>query len=223
MEILQQIGAILGIAAFFGVALLAVLIFIQGRDVRRLRENAEFLVSDPDAAAESSRAAEFRQAELARQADERKQRMRDRASGARSRLPAGRALVLVGLGAVILVAGIVFAVTRFTGGSGGEGSSVTGAANVRVAILNSTSKAGLAATYANRIGKLGYRVSPVGNSDQPFDSSTVFFEPAGEDAAGKVASSAGIGVIEPMSPEIRPQAGGAAVAVVLGADKAAGT
>lgn len=223
MEILQQIGAILGIAAFFGVALLVILYIVQARDVRRLRENAEFLVADPDAASELARAAEYRDAELARQAEERRERMRDRAAGAKSRLPAGRALVLVLVGALLLVAGIVFAVTRLGGGSGGGSDSITGAANVRVAVLNSTSEAGLAATYADRVGKLGYRVSPVGNSDQPFETSTVYFEPAGENAAGKVAEAAGIGVIEPISPEIRPQAGGAAVAVVLGADKAAGT
>ena len=221
MEILQQIGAIAGIAAFLGVALLALLYFVQGRDVRRLRENAEYLVENPDAVDEVSGAEAFRQAELDRQASERKERMRERAAGARSRLPDGRVLAVIALGALVLIGGIVFATTR--GGSSDSGAGSGGdAASTQVAVLNSTSSAGLAADYANKVKKLGYRVTPVGNSDQPFNSSVVYFEPAGKDAAGTVASAVGIGVIEPISPEIRPQAGGASVVVILGSDKASG-
>jgi len=221
MEILQQIGAVAGIAAFIGVAVLALMYFVQARDVRRLRENADFLVENPDAAADVSAAESFRRAELDRQADERKERMRERAAGARSRLPDGRVLALIAVGVLLLAGGVTFALTRGGGSDSGQGS-ISDAANTQVAVLNSTSSAGLAAEYANKVKKLGYRVTPVGNSDQPFDSSVVFFEPAGEDAAGKVASSVGIGVIQPISPEIRPQAGGASVVVVLGSDKASG-
>ena len=130
-------------------------------------------------------------------------------------------LALIAVGVLLLAGGVTFALTRGGGSDSGQGS-ISDAANTQVAVLNSTSSAGLAAEYANKVKKLGYRVTPVGNSDQPFDSSVVFFEPAGEDAAGKVASSVGIGVIQPISPEIRPQAGGASVVVVLGSDKASG-
>jgi len=220
MEILQQIGAVAGIAAFLGVAVLALLYFVQGRDVRRLRENAEYLVENPEVAADASRAEGFRRAELARQATERKERMLERTAGARSRLPDGRVLAVIAVGALLLIGGVVFATTR--GGSDSGQSSGGEAASTQVAVLNSTSSAGLAADYANRVKKLGYRVTPVGNSDQPFDSSIVYFEPAGEDEAGDVASAVGIGVIQPISSEIRPQAGGASVVVVLGSDKASG-
>ena len=221
MEILQQIGAIAGIAAFLGVAVLALLYFVQGRDVRRLRENAEYLVENPEAAEDASRAEGFRRAELSRQATERKERMRERTAGARSRLPDARVIAVIAVGALLLIGGIVFATTR-GGGSDSSQGSVSEAANTQVAVLNSTSSAGLAAEYANKVKKLGYRVTPVGNSDQPFDSSIVFFEPAGQDAAGEVAAAVGVGVIQPISPEIRPQAGGASVVVVLGSDKASG-
>jgi hypothetical protein len=221
MEILQQIGAVAGIAAFLGVAVLALLYFVQGRDVRRLRENAEYLVENPEAAADTSRAEGFRRAELTRQATERKERMLERTAGARGRLPDGRVLAVIAIGALLLIGGVVFAITR--GGGSDSGQSAGGdAANTQVAVLNSTSSAGLAAEYANRVKKLGYRVTPVGNSDQPFDSSVVYFEPAGEDEAGDVASAVGVGVIQPISSEIRPQAGGASVVVVLGSDKASG-
>ncbi|CAN5491153.1 hypothetical protein BH20ACT15_BH20ACT15_09500 [soil metagenome] len=48
MEAIKEVGAFAGLAAFLGLAVLALLYFMQARDVRRLRENAEFLVEgDP--------------------------------------------------------------------------------------------------------------------------------------------------------------------------------
>jgi hypothetical protein len=48
MDVIEQVGAFAGLAAFLGLAVLALLYFAQARDVRRLRENAEFLVEgDP--------------------------------------------------------------------------------------------------------------------------------------------------------------------------------
>jgi hypothetical protein len=105
MEVIQDVGAIAGLAAFIGLAVLALLYFAQARDVRRLRENAEFLVEGPEdgapvrsaeraaaavatedperaAAAAAATAPDdreaFRRAELARQAAERRQRFEQR-------------------------------------------------------------------------------------------------------------------------------------------------
>lgn len=108
MELLKEVGAVAGFASFLGLAVLTLLYFAQARDVRRLRENAEFLVEGPEdegaeqradapvptAATVSSRAPEkaareaaasaptdaeaFRRAELARQAAERRQRFERR-------------------------------------------------------------------------------------------------------------------------------------------------
>ena len=48
MEVIKEVGAFAGLAAFLGLAVLALLYFAQARDVRRLREKAEFLVEgDP--------------------------------------------------------------------------------------------------------------------------------------------------------------------------------
>src|SRR5215210_1998057 len=44
MDLLKEVGAIAGLASFLGLALLALLYFAQARDIRRLRENASFLV-----------------------------------------------------------------------------------------------------------------------------------------------------------------------------------
>ena len=106
MELLRDLGAFAGLAAFLGLAVLALLYFAQARDVRRLRENAEFLVegegrptgvagaSPPPIGAEeaeeettqaarqrrrpASDAEAFRRAELARQAAKRRQRFEQR-------------------------------------------------------------------------------------------------------------------------------------------------
>ena len=43
-SLLKDVGAIAGLASFLGLALVALLYFAQARDIRRLRENASFLV-----------------------------------------------------------------------------------------------------------------------------------------------------------------------------------
>jgi hypothetical protein len=48
VELLREAGAFAGLAAFLGLAVLALLYFAQARDVRRLRENASFLVESDD-------------------------------------------------------------------------------------------------------------------------------------------------------------------------------
>jgi hypothetical protein len=109
MDLLKDVGAIAGLASFLGLALLSLLYFMQARDVRRLREQASFLVEGEDAepVAPAERAATavasttkepekaakaaaatapneaeaFRRAELARQAAERRQRFEKRRRG----------------------------------------------------------------------------------------------------------------------------------------------
>jgi hypothetical protein len=109
MELLKEVGAIAGFASFLGLAVLSLLYFAQARDVRRLRENAEFLVEgdgeveqrtsaavptaatvstkEPEKAARAAAAGAptdaeaFRRAELARQAAERRQRFERRRGG----------------------------------------------------------------------------------------------------------------------------------------------
>jgi len=104
-SLLKEAGAVAGLASFLGLALLALLYFAQARYIRRLREQASFLVEgngDVEAAAPAERAAAavaakepekaaaaaaatapneaeaFRRAELARQAAERRKRFEQR-------------------------------------------------------------------------------------------------------------------------------------------------
>lgn len=107
MDLLREAGSYAGLAAFLGLAVLILLYFAQARDVRRLRENASFLVEGsevpPDASPEEAAAAvaarepeeaaaaaaatapsdreAFRRAELARQAAERRKRFELRRKG----------------------------------------------------------------------------------------------------------------------------------------------
>ena len=107
MDLLREAGSYAGLAAFLGLAVLILLYFAQARDVRRLRENARFLVDgnevpadaspeeaaaavaarEPEEAAAAAAASApndreaFRRAELARQAAERRKRFEQRRQG----------------------------------------------------------------------------------------------------------------------------------------------
>jgi hypothetical protein len=83
LELIKEIGAFAGLVAFLGLALLALLTFTQGRDIRRLREwagsaperDAERKETTSEAASE--RAEEMRRAEEAREAERRAEEMRE--------------------------------------------------------------------------------------------------------------------------------------------------
>lgn len=145
MEAIKEVGAFAGLAAFLGLAVLALLYFVQARDVRRLRENAEFLVEgdpmpthpedmeddaaaaratagrQPEAAARAAAASApndaeaFRRAELARQAAERRQRFEGRRGSEDGQRSMPSTAVMI-VGALILLAGVAFAATQLLGG-----------------------------------------------------------------------------------------------------------
>jgi hypothetical protein len=261
MDLLRDVGAVAGLAAFFGLAVLALLYFAQARDVRRLRENAEFLVegepsapaeggeavptavtapADPEVAARTAAASApteaeaFRRAELARQAAERRQRFEERRredeggiGGRVSSIPSG---AVIAVGAVILIAGIIFGATRIMGGDddepAGKGQKAAATAacpeGTEVAVLNGTAEAGLAGTYAKQLKDQSYQTGKVTNTESAFDASTVMFDSGSEACAAEVGQVLSIQGTEPMNQEVRSIAEGAAVAVVLGEDKATG-
>ena len=268
MEVIRQVGAVAGLAAFLGLAVLALLYFAQARDVRRLRESASFLVEgdeaggpavlpadraaataavtaeDPEQAAAAAAATApddreaFRRAELARQAAERRQRFeqRRRPGGGMQRpawLSDGPSTAVVAIGALLLVAGLIFGATRLIGGDeeptrGGNAPGEKGskAPPTVVAVLNGTAEAGLASEAAAPLKQQGFQTQPVTNTEQPFETSVVMFDPSAqgaEETAREVAQVAGIQDIEPMTTEIRGVSEGAVVAVVLGDDQASGS
>jgi hypothetical protein len=262
-SILKDVGAVAGLASFLGLALVALLYFAQARDIRRLRENASFLVeggsaedgetvtpaertatavaaSKPEEAAAAAAATApneaeaFRRAELARQAAERRKRFeqrRRRPSNGRER-PAWlgdwksvAAIVLIG---VIVLAGAAFGVSRIVSG-GSESDTPAAGKNkgpcppgqTRVAVLNGTPTPGLAAEFAAPLKQKGYKTTPVGNTDSPFTTSVVMYDPQqGKECAGVISRIVDIPKQQPMDNEVRVAAEGDPVAVVLGDDKA---
>jgi LytR cell envelope-related transcriptional attenuator len=88
LELLKEIGAFAGLVAFLGLAVLALLSFAQGRDIRRLREWAgsaperDAERKDSTSAAAAERADEMRKLEEARDAEraaaEERERRRER-------------------------------------------------------------------------------------------------------------------------------------------------
>jgi LytR cell envelope-related transcriptional attenuator len=83
LDVIEQIGAFAGLVAFIGLALLTLLAFTQGRDIRRLREWAGSAPErDADrkettSAAASERAEEVRKLEEAREAERRAADLRE--------------------------------------------------------------------------------------------------------------------------------------------------
>jgi hypothetical protein len=139
VQLLEQIGAFAGLAAFIGLALLALLAFSQARDIRRLREWAG---SAPERDAErkestsvvaTQRAEELRELEESKTAERealdqreerrrrrdaglpeltRRERLSEAFSGFGSRLAEPRYLVAIFLVLVLVAAGAVYVVTQ---------------------------------------------------------------------------------------------------------------
>jgi LytR cell envelope-related transcriptional attenuator len=83
LELIKEIGAFAGLVAFLGLALLALLSFTHGRDIRRLREWAgsaperDAERKDTTSVAASERAEEMRKLEEAREAERRTAELRE--------------------------------------------------------------------------------------------------------------------------------------------------
>lgn len=137
MELIKEIGAFAGLASFLGLAVLALLSFAQGRDIRRLREwagsaperDAERKDTTSEAAAqraeeprklEEARAAEQRAASLREERRQRREaglpeytrseRMRESLSAAGARLTEPRWLIGIFLVVVAIGGGVAYAV-----------------------------------------------------------------------------------------------------------------
>jgi LytR cell envelope-related transcriptional attenuator len=153
VQLLEQIGAFAGLAAFIGLALLAMLAFSQGRDIRRLREWAgsaperDAERKDSTSAVAAKRAEELRELEQARTAERdaldqreerrrrreaglpeltRGERLREAFSGFGSRLADPRYLVAIFFFVVLVAAGAVYVATQGSddaNGNDGHGKS----------------------------------------------------------------------------------------------------
>lgn len=243
MDLIEQIGAFLGLAAFLALAVLILLYFQQARDVRRLREWAGRAPERAEGAAEAAAVAAAEEAGVAQEdlaaAPDAPPGERPRArlpflARVRERLPAPRYLVVIGAGIAIIAAGVAtggFGLLGEEKGGGGKGAGGGGGApppDVTVAVLNGTGVAGspgvegLAETVAAEVKKAGYQVGNVTDAGTSFTESLVMYEPddqaAAEQVAGDLQKQLGKTDLLQMSPEIEPLADGAPVAIVIGQD-----
>jgi LytR cell envelope-related transcriptional attenuator len=158
VELIKEIGAFAGLAAFLGLAVLAMLAFSQGRDIRRLREWAgsaperEGERKDATSASAAKRAEELRALEDARTAEhaaieEREVRRRRRDEGLPeqtrgerlrggfsrfgSRLAEPRYLVLIFVLVLVVVAGAAYLITQGSDSADGKGGKTKSAKAVK--------------------------------------------------------------------------------------------
>lgn len=154
---IEQIGAFAGLAAFLGFAVLALLTFAQGRDIRRLRDWAgsaperEAERKDSTSAIAAQRAEELRALEESRTAEHeavesreirrqrreeglpeltRGERLRQSFSSFGERLSQPLVLVAIFVVCVLIAAGVVYAVSS----GGDEGAKGNGRSNTAKAI-----------------------------------------------------------------------------------------
>jgi hypothetical protein len=250
LEVIKDIGAFAGLAAFFGVAVLALLSFTQGRDLRRLRDWAgsaperDAERKESTSAAASERAEEMRRLEEARteerEAAELRETRRERREAGLPELTRSERLrmalsiehrspltLVAAFLAVIVVIGVVaYAVTGGFGGddgkngSGGEQASGLHPEEIEVAVLNGTAVEGLAGSYGDMVESRGFQLGNVTNTESAQELSAVMFKPNNGRAAQKVAKSLDIPRVQPMTEEVAQLGEGAPVAVVVGEDSA---
>lgn len=148
MTLIKEIGAFAGLAAFLGLALLAMLAFSQARDIRRLREWAgsaperDSERKEATSAVAAKRAEELRALEEARTAEReaieqrderrrrreaglpeltRRERLRESLSTFGDRLAQPRYLVLVFVLVVAVAGGAIFLATQGSDNADGKG------------------------------------------------------------------------------------------------------
>lgn len=243
----ERVGAILGVAAFLGLAILILLLVQQARDLRRLRRWAGTAPERAIAAAET-RGEEIPKPEHGRVMGglirfgagihdrfaagwarlRRGYRAADRRSPIDLRIVLG--LLAAGLiaGAIVLTSG--FGLYGEDEGKGGKRKSAPPPGKVEVAVLNGTAASGGAAVpgfasdVARDVKQAGYKVGEVSDTDTSFVETVIMYEPgmkaAARALAGDLDGVLGRTAVDPIINEVAKLAGAADLALVLGQDDA---
>ena len=217
LEIVQQIGAVAGLAAVVGLPVLSALHVSHARDLKRLREWAG---RAPERSERSVPAVPVR--------------------GTAARAVPARIVIISLVGLLVLGGVAAYGVTHLTGDHGGDNSGNaqankdnglrtkpkrTGVAvkpgNVTVAVLNGTTVPGLAATLRDQIAAAGFKKGMINNfSDQQLAQSVVQYAPGHQAEAKAFGRTVGISRREPVTADSRAVGGDATVIVIAGGDKA---
>lgn len=238
MDLIERVGAYVGIAAFLGLAILALLYFSQARDVRRLREWAG---RAPERAGELAASQHYLPPTSLEQAPERKRKpLRERMRNIY--IPHGRYIAL-GLGALVIIAGAAFGAVQLLEDDKSDSPTVSSdqpakkrarerereappniqPGQVTVAVLNGTTVAGLAAQVGEVAEADGFTLGTVTNAARTDQGrSEVLYRNGQKAAASLVADRLGIktvGAVDPLTSEL---AGSFDVVVLVGSDRASG-
>ena len=239
MDLIERVGAYAGLAAFIGLAILALLYFSQARDVRRLRDWAG---RAPERTGDVAATQTYLPPTPIEAVQERRRRpLRERIR--RIHIPQARYIALVVGGLVILAGGALGAVqlvgdngegdsTRHSaardraggGGREGEGSHPASApvnpSDVTVAVLNGTTIAGLAAQVGEEARADGFTLGTVTNAARTDQERTeVLYRKGQRGAAQAVADRLGIPSTSPVDALSAELAGSFDVVVLVGADR----
>ena len=243
MDLIEDIGPILGIVAFLGFAILALLIVLQAREVRRLREWAG---RAPERAVEADEAALAASEE---RGDLEKPERPSRLAAIRSTIgetvgprwdsldrrspvdPRILLAVLTGLiVAAVLTSGFGLLGDDDTARVASVSESGSGSEKVEVAVLNATQQEGVAEPVpgiadlvAQEVVKSSdFKTGATGNALAGEQDSVVMFEPdAAEEAealAEQVSGDLGETDTQPMADAVRGEARGAPLALLVGSD-----
>ncbi len=214
MDLIEQIGAVLGLAAFLGLAVLALLYFQQARDVRRLREWAG---KAPERAAAAAEEAGLGQP--AAEPDDEKgpgffsrigRRVRSAFAAVGGRFAAAWAAVdrrspvdlrivasVLAIGALVAA---VFVLHPFglleedepSAGTQEPSKEAPPPGQIEVAILNGTSAApdpinDLAGQVAPLVEEAGYELGRLGDAPAPFEATVIMYGGGNKAAASALA------------------------------------
>jgi hypothetical protein len=236
MDLVERVGAYVGLAAFLGLAVLALLYFSQARDVRRLREWAG---RAPERAADLAATQQHHLPPTPiEQVDQKKPRKPLRERIRRIHIPQFRYLALAA-GGLIILAGAGFGAVQLLeedqsspspnrvskGGERRERGSNSSApsvnpSSVTVAVLNGTTIAGLAALVGEEARGEGFTLGTVTNAAQTNQAkSEVLYRNGQKNAAATVARRLKIGSTKPVDPLSADLAGSFDVVVLVGADR----
>jgi hypothetical protein len=236
MDLVERVGAYVGLAAFLGLAILALLYFSQARDVRRLREWAG---RAPERATDLAATQQHHLPPTPiEQVDQKKPRKPLRERIRRIHIPQFRYLALAAGGLVILAGAGFGAIQlleedqsspspnrvskereRRDRGSSSSTPSVN-PSSVTVAVLNGTTIAGLAALVGEEARGEGFTLGTVTNAAQTNQAkSEVLYRNGEKNAATAVARRLNIGTTKPVDPLSADLAGSFDVVVLVGADR----
>jgi hypothetical protein len=248
VELVERVGSYVGMAAFLGLAILALLYFSQARDVRRLRDWAgrapERALEQGDRATEVAPATAAAQHSLpatpfSQAAEPRKRKpLRERIRNVH--IPYARYIAMTVAG-LLVAGGVAFGVIQLTGDDGASTASKPSPARktdrggddrtdrrrvnidpsqVTVAVLNGTGVQGLAAQVAAEASAAGFTPGTTGNAARVDQTDSEVLYRAGQSRAARaVANRLGISKTGPVDSVNQEIAGSFDVLILVGTDR----